>query len=230
MTGRMMPGEQLSLRTVAAALGVSVMPVREAMQRLVAEQALTLTLNRTLRVPMMTVSEFREITKIRINLEGLATEQATQALRDPALRQIAALNQRFAQEMARAQPDSSLLVTLNKELHFAIYKGAGMPLLLQLIEALWVRIGPILNYDLRSDSRRVDEQVAVGHHSRLIEALEQRDSAAARAALQGDIDSAAEFIVSAGVLVIADVPEPKLAEVVAKTSERRRAGIRRPKA
>ncbi|MDY7548285.1 GntR family transcriptional regulator [Glaciimonas sp. CA11.2] len=206
MSGRMMPGEQLSLRTVAAALGVSVMPVREAMQRLVAEQALVLTLNRTLRVPTMTVSQFREITQIRINLEGLATEQATYALQSSAVRKISELHQRFANEMALTEPDSSVLVRLNKELHFAIYQGACMPMLMQLIETLWVRVGPILNYDLHSGSRRVVEQVAVSHHLGLIDALERRDGIAARAALQGDIESAAEFIVSAGVLVIADAP------------------------
>jgi DNA-binding GntR family transcriptional regulator len=40
ISGRMMPGEQISLRSMAEALGVSVMPVREAVQRLTAEQAL----------------------------------------------------------------------------------------------------------------------------------------------------------------------------------------------
>src|SRR5256885_9192233 len=42
ITGQMIPGEQISLRTTASALGVSVMPVREAVHRLVAEQALEL--------------------------------------------------------------------------------------------------------------------------------------------------------------------------------------------
>jgi DNA-binding GntR family transcriptional regulator len=40
MSGKMMPGQQLSLRPTAEALQVSVMPVREATQRLVAEKAL----------------------------------------------------------------------------------------------------------------------------------------------------------------------------------------------
>ncbi len=74
VSGQMMPGEQISLRNIAAALGVSVMPVREAVHRLVAEQALELTPNRALRVPRMSVSQFEEITKIRIELEGLATQ------------------------------------------------------------------------------------------------------------------------------------------------------------
>lgn len=207
MTGRMMPGEQISLRGTATALGVSVMPVREAVHRLAAEQALELTPNRALRVPRMTVSQFREITAIRINLEGLATERAGALLDDAGVARIAALNAQFAEEMARAVPDGANLIALNKALHFAVYEGARMPMLMKMIEALWLRIGPILNYDLRSGSRRVGDGVAVAHHARLVEALQRHDGAAAREALRGDIQAAADFIVSAGVLVTADADD-----------------------
>ncbi len=204
ITGQMFPGEQISLRTTASALGVSVMPVREAVHRLVAEQALELTPNRALRVPLMTVSAFREITTIRTNLEGLAVGQAALHLREDELQQIAAWRDRFAGEMAGAEPDGARLIAFNKGLHFAIYGAAAMPMLVQMIEALWLRIGPILNHDLRSGSRRVREQVAVGHHARLVDALQRRDAEAAQAALRGDIESAAQYIVSAGVLIAAD--------------------------
>ncbi len=208
MSGQMVPGEQISLRSAAAALGVSVMPVREAMQRLVAEQALELTPNRTLRVPRMTAAQFKEITTIRINLEGLATEVAASMSGAAALRDIAHWHDAFAEEMRAASPDGSKLVTFNKEFHFAIYAMADMPVLLQMIEALWLRIGPILNYDLRAGSRRVGEKVAMSHHAALLAALKRRDGAKARAALQGDIQSAAEFILSAGVLVSSDGVPP----------------------
>ena len=204
MSGRMIPGEQISLRGIASAFGVSVMPVREAVHRLTAEQALKLTPKRALRVPMMTVSQFREITTIRINLEGLATERAAQLLSAAAIAKIAMLNSLFSEEMAKPKPDGAKLIVLNKAFHFAVYDGARMPTLMKLIEVLWVRIGPILNYDLRSGSRRVSDGVAASHHGRLVEALMQNDSAAARDALRGDIETAADFIVSAGVLIIAD--------------------------
>ena len=204
MSGRMIPGEQISLRGIASAFGVSVMPVREAVHRLTAEQALELTPKRALRVPMMTVSQFREITTIRINLEGLATERAAQLLSAAAIAKIAMLNSLFSEEMAKPKPDGAKLIVLNKAFHFAVYDGARMPTLMKLIEVLWVRIGPILNYDLRSGSRRVSDGVAASHHGRLVEALMQNDSAAARDALRGDIETAADFIVSAGVLIIAD--------------------------
>jgi DNA-binding GntR family transcriptional regulator len=206
ISGRMMPGEQISLRNMAQALGVSVMPVREAVQRLAAEQALELSPNRTLRVPMMSVSQFREITGIRMNLEGMATAAAATAMGDTEIQQVLLWHERFTHEMAKKQPDGSRLISFNKELHFAIYRGARMPVLLQLIEALWLRIGPILNYDLRSGPTRVGERVALSHHASLVQAMQNRDSEAARQAVQADISSAAEFIISVGALLAADQP------------------------
>lgn len=206
ISGRMMPGEQISLRNMAEALGVSVMPVREAVQRLAAEQALELSPNRTLRVPMMSVSQFREITSIRMNLEGMATAAAAAAMDNEEIQQVVHWHERFTHEMAKKNPDGSRLISFNKELHFAIYRGARMPVLLQLIEALWLRIGPILNYDLRSGPTRVGERVALSHHASLVEAIQRRDSEAARDALQADISSAAEFIISVGALLSADQP------------------------
>lgn len=204
ISGQMMPGEQISLRNIAAALGVSVMPVREAVHRLVAEQALELTPNRALRVPTMSISQFGEITRIRVNVEGLATAQATERIEKDQLVRLQALHERFAAEMEKAKPDGAKVIAMNQAFHFAIYEAAQMPMLLQMIETLWLRIGPILNHDLRSGSKRVGERVAVKHHDELLDALRRGDSDAACMALRGDIESAAAYIVSAGVLLSAD--------------------------
>jgi len=230
MNGKVMPGEQLSLRSIAEALGVSVMPVREAVNRLVAEQALELTSTRVLRVPMMTVSQFREVTCIRTNLEGLATARAASMLDEVALHNIEALHERFSHEISLKRPDKSRLIEANKDLHFAVYSQAGMPMLLQMIESLWLRVGPILNYDLRTESTRVTKREQADHHGRLVAALKKKDSAAAAAALRDDIESAADYIVSAGVVVTADdVPERPGAAIATssiaklKTAARKRA-------
>ncbi|CAN7666885.1 GntR family transcriptional regulator [Pseudorhodoferax sp. LjRoot39] len=208
MSGRAVPGEQLSLRTIAEGLGVSVMPVREAVHRLLSEKALELLPNRVLRVPTLTVRQFREITDIRVHLEGLATARAASLVDAAGLQEIAAVNERFAREMALKRPNSSNLIALNKELHFAIYRQAGMPMLLEMIESLWLRIGPILNYDFRSGSARITEHVSVDHHERIIAALRNQDAAAASAALAGDLLGAADYIVSAGVLLAEEVASP----------------------
>ena len=227
MSGRVMPGEQLSLRTIAEGLGVSVMPVREAVHRLLSERALVLLPNRVLRVPQMTVSQFREITDIRLNLEGLATERAAKLVDEAGLQEIENAHQRFSREILAKKPSESNLIALNKDLHFAIYRQAQMPMLLEMIESLWLRIGPILNYDFRSGSTRVKEHVSATHHERIVNALKKRDAKAASAALAGDLQGAADFIVSAGVLLAEDldtVDSERLAparEAAKKTARKR---------
>lgn len=208
ISGRVMPGEKLSLRSIADALGVSVMPVREAVHRLVAEQALEMAANRYIRVPVLTVSQFREITSIRLNLEGQAAARAAQLVSAEALQEVQEIHDAFCQEFAQNPPDESRLIALNKALHFAIYGQADMPILLQIVESLWLRIGPILNYDLRSGTERVIQRVQASHHAALVQALKARDPVAACEALQGDIKSAAEFIVNTGALVVADAIKP----------------------
>src|ERR1700691_1403514 len=74
MAGSFRPGQALTLRSVAEALGVSQMPVRGALERLQAEGALVAQFSRrTLNVPELRLAELAELRDIRVELEGLAT-------------------------------------------------------------------------------------------------------------------------------------------------------------
>lgn len=61
------------------------MPVRAALQRLVAEGALEGEAQRSLRVPLMTRERFLQILQVRLSLEGLAAESASGRLDEQAL-------------------------------------------------------------------------------------------------------------------------------------------------
>lgn len=189
-----MPGEQLSIRKTAEALGVSMMPVRDAISRLVADHALEVTPNRSVRVPVLSLATFTEITRIRMEIEGMAAAEAAQRPVDVLLPAIEALNAELSREMTKAQADTAVLVSLNQQFHFSVYEAAQMPVLFKMIESLWLRIGPILNYDLRQGSPRTTEQVAVAHHRHLIDALRRGESQAARQAVADDIREAYEYI------------------------------------
>src|SRR6266568_178134 len=76
MGGMFTPGEAVSLRTLAARLGTSAMPVREAVSRLIAERALVMLPNRSVIIPRMSRARFNELTKTRQILEGHVTEAA----------------------------------------------------------------------------------------------------------------------------------------------------------
>lgn len=83
MSGRFQPGQKLTIRGLAEALGSSPMPVREALQRLSAENAFEVTETSRLRVRMMTVERLREIRDARVALEGLLAEKAVLLLKKP---------------------------------------------------------------------------------------------------------------------------------------------------
>lgn len=193
LTGQLMPGESLSLRSTALALGVSVMPVREAIHQLVADHALEVAPNRSVRVPQLNAAQFEEITRIRLNIEGFAVEQAALHASPSLIEHLHSLNQQLSNAMEHPGHKTDA-VRINKELHFSIYAAAQMPTLIKIIETLWLRIGPILNYDLRIGSERTDRKIAVGHHHELIESLKMGDAVSARQALHGDIESAFQSI------------------------------------
>ena len=201
MAGQVSPGDRLTIRTLAAALGTSMMPVRDAITRLAAEQALEVLPNRSVRVPIMTRSRFEELRTIRLMLEGHAVETAAAVITPDQLAPIRALHAEFMAAHDAADPDPGALIRINKDFHFRIYEAAGMPALLQIIEGLWLQIGPVLNFDLRSKSKRLSERVALRFHDELLDALDRRDGPAARGALAGDINSAGDFILRCGSLI-----------------------------
>jgi DNA-binding GntR family transcriptional regulator len=76
-----------------------------------------------------------------------------------------------------------------------------MPILMDLIEGLWLQVGPVLNLDMRSGSKRLtDAESARNHHQKILEAMTQKNIKAAKTALVADLTSAANFIVSLGKL------------------------------
>lgn len=200
IAGQVAPGEKFALRALAEALGTSPMPVRVAVSRLAAEGALEVLPNRAIRVPLMTRERFEELRTIRMEIEGLAAQTAAERATMQEIEEIAGHQERFAAEARRPAPDGAVAMRENKDLHFGVYRAARMPQLLQIIESLWLQIGPVLNLDLRADGRRLHVVEAHKHHASLVAALRARDGAAARRALAEDIRTAAEFILSTGRL------------------------------
>ncbi len=200
VAGRLAPGEKLSLRRVAEALGVSMMPVREAVSRLAADGALEVLPGRAVRVPVLSLAQFRELTRLRLVVEGFAAEEAARQATPADVDRIAAFDAAFRQAASAEPPDSAAAVAANRDLHFALYEAAAMPSLIEMIERLWLKAGPILNLDMRHEPRRLEGGSAMQAHARLLEAVRRRDAPAARAALEDDIAAAAAHIEETGQL------------------------------
>ncbi len=201
MSGELAPGQKMSLRSVAETLGVSIMPVREAVARLVSDQSLEVLPNRAVRVPLMSCARFRELTAVRLAIEGFAAEEAARNRSDADLVAMRRFEQAFLHQARSPDPQADQAVRANKELHFAVYRATGLPTLVGIIEGLWLKIGPVLNFDLKISPDRLRTGGAAEQHKRLVAAVEAGDGATARKALTDDIEGAASFIESTGRLM-----------------------------
>ena len=196
ISGRLAPGEKLSLRGSAEILGVSIMPVRAAVSRLVADKALEVAPNRAIRVPVMSAALFRDITANRVAIEGRAAALAAERRSDDDIAAIASAEAEMRAESTAKAPNLPLAVEANKRFHFAVYQAAKSPTLIGIIRALWLKVGPVINLDLRENPERIHTGGAVRFHAEVLDAIRRRDPEKARAALASDIQGASDFILS----------------------------------
>lgn len=189
MTGRIAPGSTMTIRSLAKSFGISPMPVREALRRLVAEHVLVLLPNRSVSLPIITRERFREITRIRTSLEGLAAEEATPLIAQDVLKRMAALNDEMEAPGQTRRPE---YLVKNREFHFCLYQSSRLPTLVKIIEALWLQIGPLLT--IQQEEFASESVIVQTQHRRLLRALKKRDAAEARDAVVNDIEDAAKII------------------------------------
>ncbi|RJE84519.1 GntR family transcriptional regulator [Paracoccus onubensis] len=198
LSGQLRPDDRMSMRDLADRLGVSVMPVREAVSRLVASGALEVRPNRAVAVPVLTRAGFQDLTEVRIHNETYAVRLAAERMPVRAMDDMRNLDRRFRESLVN--PDGREAVRANKALHFHIYEAAGSPVLYEVISTMWLKAGPVINLDLGNASRRNRNAASVRNHADLVAAIERRDGGAAATALAADIRSAAEFILSRDAL------------------------------
>ena len=193
--GRFLPGERLKIRNVAAEMGVGQMPVRAALQRLAAEGALVNVPNAGVIVPKLTLPEFDDLLQMRMLLEGEAAERGCLRLEPAELVALRKLCQRMAKALRKPQALQAKQATdylaANEDFHVLLYKAAGSPLLFGLIDTLWLKAGPISNrlFDTPEASTVLNDA-----HEDLMDALDKRDAAAARRAVERDIFVAGQFV------------------------------------
>ena len=187
--GRFLPGERLKIREVAEALGIGTMPVRAALLRLAAEGALTHSPNCGVSVPRLSKAEFDDVLQNRMLLEGDAAERGALRLSANDKTQLRGLLAVMAQ--ALVAKDAKAYLDANEEFHLVLYRAAGSPLLLSLIETVWLKVGPLSN-------QLFEDNAALGvlndAHEDLMDALDAGDAAAARRALERDLFVAGQFL------------------------------------
>ncbi|GAA4622095.1 GntR family transcriptional regulator [Actinoallomurus vinaceus] len=164
------PGARLREVELAAALGVSRGPVREALLRLEREGLVRNEWHRGATVPTLSARDAAELHSLRAVLEDLAVRCAVERAADEDLEAVAEV----AERMARAG-DAHAMVRLDMEFHDAVYAAAGH----LRLRAAWEAIRSQVHLFLLTRIG-VSERDYTGHipdeHARLAAALRARDA------------------------------------------------------
>ena len=188
LAGKFVPGERIILRKIAQDLGISLTPVRDAVNRLAAENVLDrggVGQGGGASVPLLTADEFDQLMTIRSSLEPLAAEVAAKNASKAEINEISKLLSNM-RNLAETGNLASYL-DAHYKFHFGIYKLAKQPILVQAIEGAWLRCGPTLNLALPEYK---PGQKRHKYHSVALNALKKGDGVALARAIRSDIDSA----------------------------------------
>jgi DNA-binding GntR family transcriptional regulator len=189
MGGRFEPGQTLTMASLASMFGTSQMPVREALRRLVAENALRILSSGSAVVPDISLARLDDICGVRVLLERRAVEAATNLITD---KELAALRELAAAHRQIGRTDGAYaMLDMNRQFHFRLYGNAGSPALMQLIETLWLSFGPFMRplCEQIEAELHAGGDVYVGCHDEILDALQRRDAQAAGDGIANDIRS-----------------------------------------
>jgi len=192
LEGRFAPGDRILLRDIASELGISLTPVRDAVNRLVAEHVLERGASGQgggAMVPRIDVPHFQELQTIRSDLEGRAASRAAELATPETIHRLQALLDEMRSLIAARRLEHYLGV--HRRFHFELYAVARLTVLSQFIENLWLRCGPVLTYVIPDYVLLLKGSDC---HQAVIEALRRADPEAATRAIQQDIAEAGRYI------------------------------------
>ena len=187
ISAEILPGELINIRDLARELGVSTMPVREALWQLESERVMVIESNKRIHVNTLTPEEMEEALRIRLLLETLAAERSCERRPDSLVPKVKGL----LDDMEGAIANPRKYMTKNSQFHFTLYSWADSPLLLSIIDWLWARVGPYLWIQ----ATKVDLSEDYEYHHAMYEAFAKKDKRRLTEALQKDLEDAAKLII-----------------------------------
>jgi DNA-binding GntR family transcriptional regulator len=177
--GRLKSGARIKADEIAQQLGLSRMPVREAIRQLDSEGLVTIRPNRGAVVTTLDPEDVLELFQMRSVLEGLAVRRAVERFDDDAFDE---LELRF-NRLERARGDLDQWIQKHNDFHDVICVRSGGQRLFAQVQRLRTAIEPYLRIILvQSEMER-----AIAEHRELIEIIRRRDPEAAEAVMRDHI-------------------------------------------
>ncbi len=190
MHGILPPGEPLTLRGIGKRFDVSMTPAREALRRLVAEGALSLSASGRVTTPELSNERIEELAAVRALLEPELASRALPRVHMALIDRLEAINGTIAE--AAAKTDAIGYIRSNLEFHRTFYLRAQAPAMLAMAETVWLQLGPTM----RALYSRMSRSEPPQHHRTIIAALKAGDEPGLRLAVRTDVTQGLRHLVT----------------------------------
>ena len=190
MHGDILPGQALTLRGIGSEYGVSMTPAREAVRRLVAEGALSLSSSGRVSTPELSNERIEELAALRALIEVELASRALPRAHIALIERLQAINGDVAEAVAHR--DAVRYIRTNLEFHRTLYLRAQAPAMLAMTETVWLQMGPTM----RSLYGRLRRTEPPQYHRHIIAALRAGDEPSLRLAVRSDVTQGLRMLAS----------------------------------
>ena len=181
MHGEMDPGAALTLRGIGKEFGVSMTPAREALRRLVAEGALSLSVSGRVATPELSNDRIEELSALRALIETELASRALPRAHLALIERLGLINNTISEAIVKG--DAVAYIRTNLEFHRTLYLRAQAPAMLAMAETVWLQLGPTM----RSLYGRLRRTEAPKNHRLILAALRAGDEPGLRIAVRNDV-------------------------------------------
>lgn len=189
MHGEIEPGQALTLRGIGRDYGVSMTPVREAMRRLVAEGALSLSASGRITTPALSNERIEELAALRALLEPELAIRALPRAHLAMIDRMEAINAVIGEQIEKH--DASGYIRANLDFHRTLYLRAQAPAMLAMVETVWLQLGPTM----RKLYGRLNRSAVPMNHRHIVAALRAGDEPGLRLAVRADVTKGLRLLV-----------------------------------
>ena len=197
LEGHYKPGEWLRQEHLAQELGVSQMPVREALKELAAEGLIEHVPYRGVRVIEFSPEDVEDLYAHRAFLEGKAARAAAENITAKELAELKRLQEQMEKSLAPEQ--LAIYRDLNRRFHKVIFNASRREYLVRTLSQMWATFPTMLagNYAATADNPLPErDQIDLSEHHALIESLEKHDPLAAEKAMHHHIEMSGRQLVT----------------------------------
>ena len=195
MSGKLLMGDKLNTEELATQLGVSRMPIREALSNLEKMGLAESIPYAGTRLVTLTKDDVRQIYIARTALEPVAARYACAKITDKQIEDLRRIQEEYKQIVSHDELDAVDVYQHNRLYHFSIYKASGLSRVCAMIESLWDNLSFFkLIYGQKLLDSKESRDSMIAEHQSYLDALERRDSDLIFQLLECNLKKRAEHI------------------------------------